>query len=391
MELLWSATLRYGDPSQAPLNDIPSSLCGTRVLFNPEEERYSTLACTIFVDGQCYGLTAAHVIPEPTSIPIPVEDSGFGGDVDSKDKNDGGGDDEYEILPENDPAGGSSGFPIVEDDDPTWDLTGKDVPNLPCTIQCHVCLPPSDTVWLAEHANLDWALLRLADRRLWLPNRYFSPSLASSVQVSGVAAYPKNDRIVHVVHQGGWLYRTILWTVELQDVDRTTVGKGDSGAAVVDAKSHEIFGQVVARSPLGGLYVVPLIEILEQVREAFGGTTVVLGSQERSVTADITDLTDLWSVDEFSHGTADASIIHALQDLECSKEVPARPTSLQESNPSSRRSSFSGPNQLARTSVPPAMLLEREENLRAAKESLLRHNIALKSQLQAKKKTIREL
>ena len=55
-----------------------------------------------------------------------------------------------------------------------------------------------------------------------------------------------------------------------------TVQKGCSGALVVDAETAEVYGQVVARNPLGELYVVAMMEIAEQIKEAFETTSLSL-------------------------------------------------------------------------------------------------------------------
>lgn len=52
--------------------------------------------------------------------------------------------------------------------------------------------------------------------------------------------------------------------------------KGDSGSLVIDAQSHEVYGQIFGVNPLGELYVVPINAILDQIKEVFGTSNVAL-------------------------------------------------------------------------------------------------------------------
>ena len=63
------------------------------------------------------------------------------------------------------------------------------------------------------------------------------------------------------------------------------IGKGDSGALVVDAVTAEIYGQVIARSPLGDLYLVPLTEIVQQLKEVFAIMATVTLTADRITTS----------------------------------------------------------------------------------------------------------
>lgn len=51
---------------------------------------------------------------------------------------------------------------------------------------------------------------------------------------------------------------------------------GNSGSLVVDARTHSIYGFVVAANPFGEIHISPLAGVLEQIRTYFPGLTVRL-------------------------------------------------------------------------------------------------------------------
>ncbi|KAF3064579.1 hypothetical protein GL218_01954 [Daldinia childiae] len=51
---------------------------------------------------------------------------------------------------------------------------------------------------------------------------------------------------------------------------------GDSGSWVIDAESFEVYGQLVASDVLGGAYVIPMSDILGDIKRKFGAKSVEL-------------------------------------------------------------------------------------------------------------------
>lgn len=61
---------------------------------------------------------------------------------------------------------------------------------------------------------------------------------------------------------------------DLTETDMLAITKGFSGALVIDSQSHHVYGQVIAISPLGALYVVPLNRTIQQIKDVVGTSNV---------------------------------------------------------------------------------------------------------------------
>ncbi|KAK1755482.1 hypothetical protein QBC47DRAFT_190108 [Echria macrotheca] len=347
MELLWTAVVKYGEllgHSDSPYSNpvIPETLCGTQVVFDHDEHRCSTLACTLFINGIGYGLTTAHVLP-PEALES-KEDTRENTeqvveDGDTEDESE----DEY-AIPADDSLGDSLSHPVHCGD--ISSRSGHDDSHeatlLPGTIKCRVHLPPSTADWQAKYANLDWALLEIWNPSFWCPNTYTHPDSGVPVRISGTASEIAADRAVHIITSGGppktGLLRSIpayssgnkksrsakLWTVTVLGGREKTLERGSSGSLVVDAATSEMYGQVIARSPLGDLYIVSLPDIIEQIQKAFTTTATVeldaevaiKGFEKASATQSIIspvasslfNLESAWGLSHRTHLTADTEV-----------------------------------------------------------------------------------
>ncbi|KAG8159613.1 hypothetical protein KVR01_010250 [Diaporthe batatas] len=59
-----------------------------------------------------------------------------------------------------------------------------------------------------------------------------------------------------------------VWTVTCVS-QGTPILKGDSGSMVIDARSGELYGMVMAANPLGDIHIIPFAAIVAQITEFF--------------------------------------------------------------------------------------------------------------------------
>lgn len=291
------------------------TMCGTLVTAGEAGERHSTIGCVLRVGSQFYGLTSAHTFEDlrPSSAAMQedpddedsdAEDGEYDLDLETLDKYNG----QQLQLPLEQPnskpgpihyPSGTSKLPEVLR---TYETSNR------LTIRSP---PAGDDVWNSNHPDRDWALIHLTGRIHWRPNACFSPSQPQKpIFCSKVASHcPSEKRNVYIVSSrsvsqhgtlhtipsyiGGYGTRACeVWTVSVSDNDRKPMSllhiratanilaeelkKGDSGSIVVDARTQEVYGHVVAVNPLRDLYVVPLKDTLEQIEEVFDTIDVSL-------------------------------------------------------------------------------------------------------------------
>jgi len=206
MELLWSALVKYGTATHSQEDGVPDSLCGAQVVFDKGEQRCSTLACTLFVNGDCYGLTTAHVIPE--SPPSPICDTSVGLELDDDEGTESEDDDEYDLPDEVGMAetasrpGPRESASIIGEQETAPNPDTQHPSTSYASMECEVHMPPHTADWQSRHANLDWALLKIRDPSLWLPNVYLDPRTDKPVKISGIATAVQANRPVHIVSSG---------------------------------------------------------------------------------------------------------------------------------------------------------------------------------------------
>lgn len=282
-------------PVQQATDGVPANETGGRApwslrIYNGDnsEINTATMACMIQVGRDQFGLTTAHAFHQPLATSYEPDDS------DSDDE-------EYDMSMEQDDH--SEGAMDVQ---PALPIDGRRQ-----TVQlgkCEVHIPPHDdsSAWMKEHANLDWALLKLgpeisrlsihatATEALPIVDRlpqecvdvlivttslhevpaiiYHIPSYiggakgSQAAEVWTVGALSNETRechnlIVLSLHSG-----VISQTLRLVLL---AIRRGDSGSIVVDARSGELYGMVVASNPFGDIHIAPFAAILAQVEELF--------------------------------------------------------------------------------------------------------------------------
>ncbi|KAK4112894.1 kinase-like protein [Canariomyces notabilis] len=60
-----------------------------------------------------------------------------------------------------------------------------------------------------------------------------------------------------------------VWTVILDSGFGSGLAKGECGSAVVDQETREVYGHVIGTSPLGFVYVSPLMQVMKQIKVSF--------------------------------------------------------------------------------------------------------------------------
>ena len=218
VELLSSAMIQY-QPSACSLP--ASSLCGLRVMLDHGvDKQYSTLACTLYIENQGYGLTTGHLIPgfgdaanETGRNPLSNPDGEIAHDG-TENTDDDVSDDEYDLEFETDESDLQKpdlprSLPTISVQGAAEEVHASSHANRGGSesklagLRCKVRGPLDSADWKGNYRNLDWALLQLDDERFWLPNVYSHPETSRPVTVSAISQQPQSHRKVHIVTSPG--------------------------------------------------------------------------------------------------------------------------------------------------------------------------------------------
>lgn len=274
---------------------------GAEEIFVPESGRPTTLGGFIMVDDVCFGLTTAHAFTE--------EDDGFGqrsisGSIielplyDSDWANEDSSDDGEEIDRWDPPrehrqerrVQRRQKSRVVEDQ--TYYTTAWN--------SLHITAKSR----LSSAKGLDWALCELGDWGKYAINGvYLRPELRSAgmpehLLFRNIKTTPPLGKILVATRRGAVRgigtgsdcsiklardnrYRHV-WSVELEE----SLASGDSGSWVVDAKTGDVYGMIVAGSTgLREEYIIPAAEVGQDICRVMRATTVRLPSFQDIMTA----------------------------------------------------------------------------------------------------------
>lgn len=248
----------------------------------------ATMGCMIQVGRDQFGLTTAHAFHQPLTTASGPDDS------DSDDE-------EYDMSMERDDQN-----QMTLEVQPVLPIDGCG--QIVRLGKCEVHIPPHDnsSTWTKKHADLDWALVKLgsgtsrpsiyptATEALPIVDRlpqecvdvlivttsrpgipatlYHIPSYiggakgSQTAEVWTVGSLSDQTRKWHNARILPLLHDTILQTLRLVLL---AIQRGDSGAIVVDARSGELYGVVVAANAFGDIHIAPFAAILAQVKELF--------------------------------------------------------------------------------------------------------------------------
>lgn len=171
--------------------------------------------------------------------------------------------------------------------------------------QRQVYAPPPlehSSKWIKEHANLDWAAFQLvsnddqlppyATESEALPIAEHLPEKCTDVLIITLSSPGVPATLYHIPSYIGGVKGSPaaeVWTVgclpeeacESQPCHSSgatswkltlylpAIRKGDSGSLVVDARSGELYGMVVAVNPFGDIHIAPLVAVLAQAKKLF--------------------------------------------------------------------------------------------------------------------------
>ncbi|TGO26808.1 hypothetical protein BPAE_0053g00630 [Botrytis paeoniae] len=270
------------------------TMCGSLVKYG---DRTSTLGLLISMDSKLYGLTVDHLFKNQQGEEQPTIAN------------------EAEVLHDEDDS---------EDSEPEWswidDVKYEDLENAECVSDTEsVSSGGSHAKITMDHrpnedygesinghkadfmsttdtttAYLDWALIEFDDGYYERPNAFFSEEDLANPKFFGIlSAAPKTSEVkvfmisgVSGTRKGVMLNSNSYiggkpsedlcqaWNVILSDSSR--VIDGDCGSLIVDQETLEVYGHVVASSPLGEAYVVPLQNTFHQISSAFGAKDLCL-------------------------------------------------------------------------------------------------------------------
>ncbi|KIN03323.1 hypothetical protein OIDMADRAFT_117858, partial [Oidiodendron maius Zn] len=134
---------------------------------------------------------------------------------------------------------------------------------------------------------LDWALIEFDDGYFERPNAFYSEDdpgnpkfltrLAKAPETTGIAVFmisgasgiQKGVILNCNSYIGGRLGENLCQTWNVILDDSTPIIDGDCGSLVVNQKTLEVYGHVVASNPLNEAYVVPLQNTMYQISQAF--------------------------------------------------------------------------------------------------------------------------
>ncbi|KAL2287242.1 hypothetical protein FJTKL_05747 [Diaporthe vaccinii] len=239
------------------------------------------MGCMIQVGRDQFGLTTAHAFHQTLATTCGPDDS------DSDDE-------EYDMSMEQDDHS-----EVTMDVQPALPIDGRGQ-----TVQlgeCEIHIPPhhDSSAWMKEHANLDWALLKLGPEKSRL-----------SIYATATEALPIVDRLpqervdvlivttsLHEIpailyHIPSYIggakgsQAAEVWTVGSLS-NQTPIRKSDSGSIVVDARSGELYGMVVAANPFGDIHIAPFATILAQVKELFEVQDALVLNPRLSLTSSV--------------------------------------------------------------------------------------------------------
>ncbi|KAF9878594.1 hypothetical protein CkaCkLH20_04086 [Colletotrichum karsti] len=273
--------------------------CGRRVYLlgtQHEQSRVGTLGGIVMAwsakDIQAYGLTSGHLFTE-NAPPLSKEWSQKPLD----DSDDDEWEDDIELdfdavtitsdTSSSDLAAGQ-GNTFAEND-------GSFIPDEVFLLGTHQPVDP--VLFGTPHKAGDWALVNIDDPMAVRPNiargsaddtfpRMFLETLAephwgsSFDDCADVAVITCHKTLTGSLRQSGSTI-SVGPSAPFADMYDLSVANGallpgDSGAWVVDAKSGDVYGHVIAIDALGEAYVAPMTDTLEEIRGALGADTVKL-------------------------------------------------------------------------------------------------------------------
>lgn len=249
----------------------------------------ATMGCVLQVGRDRFGLTTAHVFNHP---PVTVPEYHGGG----RDSYTGGK--KYDRSIEEEGMG-----KLSRGIQPLQSTNGLGRTAKLGQRQVHAPPPFEDTsTWMEKHANLDWAAFELVsnDDRLQpnatesealplvdhLPQKctdvliitsYFPGIPATLYNVPSYIGGAKGSPAAEV-WTVGCLSKEACESQPFHNSGATSwkltpylpaIRKGDSGSIVVDARSGELYGMVVAANPFGDIHISPLVAVLAQVKGLF--------------------------------------------------------------------------------------------------------------------------
>ncbi|KAI3331783.1 hypothetical protein HD806DRAFT_169465 [Xylariaceae sp. AK1471] len=265
------------------------SLCGSPVRA-PSGVRLSTVACILKVGLSFFALTSAHPLESETEL---ASEHGHTTDDDSSLSTLGGFD--YDFSDSSVVKHEVEWSAMPEDRNHCLEYTQQ--------MRCSTVLrAPIDPCWSQDQPNLDWALLKIEEPRILQPNAYHAVGAVRAGCVSLTnyieqkpSQRPTRSRNVRVLlshndvckgiispipvylpNSGGCDQLCEAWTVML--TNGRGLQPGDSGSLVIDQETNVPYGHVIAVTPIGTIYVIPLIHTLSQVRVALDISKVELFS-----------------------------------------------------------------------------------------------------------------
>lgn len=302
-------------PAEQATGGVVANATGVRApwglrIYNGEngEMNTATMGCMIQVGRDQFGLTTAHAFHQPLATTCGPDDS------DSDDE-------EYDMSMEHDDHS-----EVTMDVQPALPIDGRGQ-----TVQfgeCEVHIPPRDdsSAWIKEHANLDWALLKMGSEKSRLsvyatatealpivdrlPQEcvdvlivttslheipailYHIPSYiggakgSQAAEVWTVGSLSNQTRKCHNLEDLSLLPGIVSQTLRLRVV-LLAIRRGDSGSIVVDARSGELYGMVVAANPFGDIHIAPFAAILAQVKELFEVQDALVLNPRLSLTSSV--------------------------------------------------------------------------------------------------------
>lgn len=229
------------------------------------EKSTATMLCVIQVAGARFGLTTAHAFDHSITTSPAV----YNMDSDDSDTED----DEYDTGTK-----GNQHGKVITNFHPASPLEHEVEVR---TGEARVLIPHDDTSeWVQEHANLDWALVDLGFEK--------TSTVATAADQLPIVVNHLPQQCLHVLvitrehpaipailynipsYMGGVKGSPVaeVWTIGCIP-ENIHIQKGDSGSIVIDARSGQLYGMVVAANPFGDIHIVPFTAILAQVKELF--------------------------------------------------------------------------------------------------------------------------
>ncbi|KAI4625216.1 uncharacterized protein J4E87_005062 [Alternaria ethzedia] len=267
----------------------------------------ATVSCLLEVNGEFYALGPAHLFTHKITAKIQEqllaelrqmdEDEDEGDDITFDDDDDGYSDNNHSppnglMSEEESLESNATSSPPKVLDDPSSDKGG---------LEDLVARYPGPKDLEKDTTDCDWAITQVKKPDQQLPNLYLAEGRQApefrgqhivkvAVELSK-DTQPINVKSVNILTSSSTKYGTLLPQIAnisglsgrghcnvhvVRMKNRNDIELGDSGALVVDAQTSVAYGHVVATSPQGEAYVVPLHATLCQVKTFFNTDNVRL-------------------------------------------------------------------------------------------------------------------